>query len=477
MQLRANMQPRANMPLRADTATRSVAGRALYCAAMLAITLLLTALKPLSTQHAASAAAVDASVEDVAAIPTSAAAEAQASTSAVFSHFSDRILKIQIIDTTSNAKGAIGTGFFVSADGLMLTNYHVVSDRIQEPKEHRVEVVLPDGSGRPVHVLAVDVVHDLAILSTGLRPHRYFTLGPVRLLQGQRLYSLGHPSDLGLTIVEGTYNGNLQHTLFPKIHFTGSINPGMSGGPAITADGHVVGVNVSTMGEQRSFLVPEQQATALLARVRAKGFAPANAPLKEVTEQLREYQQRYLGELLEGPARHVNFGPFRVLTEPAPVFRCWGGGTASDDRGNSPMYKQIWHRCGTEDDIYVSEDQSVGVVALEHVALTSSRLNAVQFAALYSSQFSEDNTPDGSEENVTLWKCSTRNLATTRTTLRAVLCMRALRKMPGLYDAVLKVALLGRSNAGLISTLTLSGASFENIDRLSGRYLEQLAWR
>ena len=56
-------------------------------------------------------------------------------------------------------------------------------------------------------------------------------------------------------------------------------------------------------------------------------------------------------------------------------------------------------------------------------------------------------------------------------------CMRALRKMPGLYDAVLKVALLGRSNAGLISTLTLSGASFENIDRLSGRYLEQLAWR
>ena len=452
-----------------DTASGGSARRALASTALLAMALMLTAAKPMPAQH--SGAPVDRSAN------VAEASETQASTSAVFSHFSDRILKIQIIDTGSNAKGAIGTGFFVSADGLMVTNYHVISDRIQAPAEHRVEVVLPNGTGRPVQVLAVDVVHDLAILRTGLRPQRFFRLGPVRLLQGQRLYSLGHPSDLGLTIVEGTYNGNLQHTLFPKIHFTGSINPGMSGGPAITADGQVVGVNVSTMGEQRSFLVPEHQATALLARVNAKGFKPAPDPLAEVTEQLREYQQMYLGHLLEGPTRQVNFGPFRVLTEPAPVFRCWGGGAASDDRDDSPMYKRIWHQCGTEDDIYIAEDQSVGVVEIEHVALTSGRLNAVQFAALYSSQFGEDNTPDGSEKHVTLWKCKTRNLAAAHAPVRAVLCLRGLRKMPGLYDAVLKIALLGRSNAGLISTLTLSGASFENIDRLSSRYLEQFAWR
>ena len=52
-----------------------------------------------------------------------------------------------------------------------------------------------------------------------------------------------------------------------------------------------------------------------------------------------------------------------------------------------------------------------------------------------------------------------------------------LHKLPGLYDAVLKVAVLGRSNAGLVSTLTLSGASWENIDRIAGRYLERVAWR
>ena len=49
--------------------------------------------------------------------------------------------------------------------------------------------------------------------------------------------------------------------------------------------------------------------------------------------------------------------------------------------------------------------------------------------------------------------------------------------MPGLYDAVLKVAVLGKTDAGLISQLTLSGASFENIQRLSTQFMERIAWR
>ena len=58
---------------------------------------------------------------------------------------------------------------------------------------------------------------------------------------GARLYSIGNPHDLGISIVEGTHNGLLRHTLYPRIHFTGPINPGMSGGPTITPEGAVVG--------------------------------------------------------------------------------------------------------------------------------------------------------------------------------------------------------------------------------------------
>lgn len=398
-------------------------------------------------------------------------------TSTVFARYSDRILKVQIIESSSSAKRSIGTAFFVSPDGLMLTNYHVISDHIHERDDNRVEVLQQDGTAIPAAVIAVDVVHDLAILRTGLTTPSFFTLGPVTLRQGDRLYSLGHPSDLGLSIVEGTYNGNLKHTLSPKIHFTGSINPGMSGGPTITSDGRVVGVNVSTMGEQRSFLVPEVQATALVARVRAPGFAAARDPFTEITAQLTDFQDSYLRNLFTDAPKRVDVGPFNVASEPTPFFRCWGGSQRSDDRDETPMYVQTWHNCGTDDDVFVAGEQRVGVVSVKHLAITSERLNAARFGALFTSRFGLDPTPSGDEKHVTVWKCRARNVAAPATPVRAVLCLRGLKKLPGLYDAVLQVAVLGRSNAGLVSSLTLSGATFENIDRASTRFLGLLAWR
>ncbi len=434
----------------------------------------------IALSRAARAGARMLAVFAVLVLPASAARaqdEPREATSTVFARYSDRILKIQIIETSSNAKRTIGTGFFVSADGLMMTNYHVISDRVQEPDDHRVEIVEADGSVRAVEVLAVDVVHDLAVLRTNRPSPSFFTLGSVPLRQGDRLYSLGHPNDLGLSIVEGTYNGNLKHTLYPKIHFTGSINPGMSGGPAITNAGRVVGVNVSTMGEQRSFLVPEAQATALLARVQTPGFSPAADLMAEIAAQLRDYQQAYLGTLFESEPRMVDFGPFRIVTEPAPVFRCWGGSERSDERDDEPMYTEVWHRCGTDDEVFLAGDHSAGMVELVHVAMTSTRLNAAQFGALYTRRFGVDDAPGGDEKHVTEWRCRTRNVAAANAPVRAVLCLRGLRKLPGLYDATIKVAVLGRSNAGLVSTLTLSGASWENIDRISDRFVERVAWR
>src|SRR5205807_1245578 len=77
------------------------------------------------------------------------------------------------------------------------------------------------------------------------------------LPRGERLYSLGHPLGIGFTIVEGTYNGPVERSYSPRIHFTGALNPGMSGGPAVDGDGRVVGVNVSKQfgGDLVSFLV------------------------------------------------------------------------------------------------------------------------------------------------------------------------------------------------------------------------------
>lgn len=401
------------------------------------------------------------------------AQESRSTAASVFRRYADRVVKIQVVESGSAAKARMGSGFFVSAGGHVVTNYHVISDLVHNPDRYRAELVDATGATSGLAVLAVDVVHDLAVLRADVRPAHHFVLGPATVAQGTRLYALGHPNDLGLSIVEGTYNGLLQHTLYPKIHFTGSINPGMSGGPTIAGDGRVVGINVATAGDQVSFLVPVDRAAALASTAMAPGYRPPDDLLAEVGAQIRSYQQVYLAEMFAGRSKTVALGGYEVVTRPAPFFRCW----ADAERTRELPYETVHHRCSTDDYLFIAGDQMSGVVELTHELITTGSLHPLRFFALYSSIFGRDDTPAGTEEHVTSWRCATRNVRNATTPLRAVLCVRRYRKLGELYDAVLKVAVLGRRDSGLVSTLTLSGVGYENIDVLTNRYLERIAWR
>jgi serine protease Do len=394
-------------------------------------------------------------------------------TSDVFSRYADRVVKIQVIETSSAAKATIGSGFFVSGGGDVVTNYHVISKLIHDPDRYRAELIDVKGAAHPVSVQGVDVVHDLAVLMTEAKPRAYFTLGRVAAAQGNRLYSLGHPEDLGLSIVEGTYNGHLPHTRHPRIHFTGSLNPGMSGGPTITEEGWVIGVNVATAGNQLSFLVPVERAVALLDQVVSRGGESPARTLEDVGRQLRDHQNVYLRDMFVGETKMVDLGPYRLITEPAPFFRCWADAT----RRPELPYEKVQHHCSTDDYLFIAGDQSTGVVALEHEMISTRKMNSSQFFSLYTSVFTTDNTPGGQEEHVTSWRCGTRNVRNASVPMRAVLCLRRYRKLGELYDGVLKIAVLGRRDSGLVSTLTMSGITFENVDRLARRYLERVSWR
>ena len=391
----------------------------------------------------------------------------------VFSRYADRVVKIQVIETGSAAKATIGSGFFVTGTGHLVTNYHVISKLIHDPDRYRAELIDVTGAVQSVSVRGVDVVHDLAVLGSEVRPRAHFALAGVAVAQGNRLYSMGHPEDLGLSIVEGTYNGHLAHTRHPRIHFTGSLNPGMSGGPTIDEDGRVVGVNVATAGNQLSFLVPVERAMALLEQVLAPGDRPPARTLDDVGRQLRDHQDAYLRDMFAGKTKMVELGPYRLVTEPAPFFRCWADAT----RRQELPYEEIRHHCSTDDQLFIAGDQSTGVVDLEHDMISTKKLNPSQFFSLYTSFFANDNTPGGEEEHVTSWRCGTRNVRNSSLPMRAVLCLRRYRKLGELYDGVLKVAVLGRSDAGLVSTLTMSGVTFDNVDRLARRYLERISWR
>ena len=396
-----------------------------------------------------------------------------ATTQEIFKQFSEHVVKIEVVETGSAAKASVGTGFYATAAGHIITNYHVVSKLIHTPERYRIDVT--DGSGQPSQatVLGVDVVYDLAVLRTGKRPKGYLTLESKTVDQGTRLYSLGHPRDLGLTIVEGTYNGLLKHSLYPKVHFTGSLNPGMSGGPALTHAGRVVGVNVATEGEQISYLVPAERVLALLERTATVKEPTASSFLAEVGRQILANQARYLSGMFLSATPSIMLGPYSLPTKPADFFRCW----ADALRRKELPYVAVTHDCSTDDYLFVSSEQSSGIVRFYHQMLSTEELNPAQFYTLYSGQFQAGNSAVfGNEEEVTRFRCQTRNVRSQTGKLKAVLCARQYVKLPGLYDAAFRVATLGARNVGLVTTLSLSGASFDNVQLLTRRYMENVKW-
>ena len=76
------------------------------------------------------------------------------------------------------------------------------------------------------------------------------------LSQGERIYSMGNPLDVGFAVLEGTYNGLVERSFYPSIFFGGALNSGMSGGPALDEQGRVVGVNVADASRRPAGQLP-----------------------------------------------------------------------------------------------------------------------------------------------------------------------------------------------------------------------------
>ncbi len=234
---------------------------------------------------------------------------------------------------------SVGSGFIVSAQGHILTNFHVVSEAALKPEQHDLVYVTADGREAPLQILQLDVLHDLALLRAGDAAGRTFDALPFRpasepLAQGERIYSLGNPLDVGFTITQGTYNGLVKRSFYPQIFFGGALSAGMSGGPALDDEGHVVGVNVARRvdGEQVSFLVPAEFATALLAR--GKDAAPLLGPAYAIVdEQLLKHQAALTDRFIAQGWKDDTHPRYHVPVPPDVFMRCWGTSTLSNTGG------------------------------------------------------------------------------------------------------------------------------------------------
>ena len=402
--------------------------------------------------------------QDAAASPAPGGEVAQA-----FRRLAPAVVRIEVRETGAVALSSVGSGFFAAPSGRIITNYHVVSRLVNEPDRHHGRATW----GRDtvdIQVLAVDVVHDLAVLEApDARAEAMLTPVTANLSKGDRLFALGHPRDLGLSIVEGTYNGQVEHVLTPRLHFTGPLNPGMSGGPAVTPAGALVGVNVATMGEELAFLVPAEFVTRLLARIPSR-LPGADALRYDMAIQLGSLGVEALDTLFVAGAPTVQLGPYRAPTEPSAAFQCWGDAREPKDAG----YRLVVHRCSTDESVYLSDDLSAGLVYFSHQLLDGESLSRVRLLAASEQVFNDKLSFDGTPRETTRFRCTSNNVRTATLTLRTELCARRLKSLYGLYEAVLRATPLGATAQSLVTTLTMSGLRFDLIQRMVARYLASI---
>lgn len=389
----------------------------------------------------------------------------------MYERYRDSIIQVQITNNLSGERSGLGTGFYVSSDGLVVTNYHVVSSVVQKPDNYRVEIIRLDGSKEKPEILNFDVINDLALLRTQTKPVNPFTLTLAPLRKGASILSLGNPNDLGMTVVNGSYSGNLENSLYERIHFSGTINQGMSGGPAVDEYGNVIGINVATSGNGVGFLVPAKFGMQLVEK--ADRNVAATTVMENIQNQLHHNQANFMSTLLTGELPVSALGEYMLPDKIAPFMHCWG----DSDKDKKEMYEIVSRVCSSKQDVYIDDDYSTGLVFYRHKYLTSSELNALRFSSLYEDMFSDYLPADGDEEYHTNFHCNDDFVDNGSVKMKVALCMRGHKKVAGLFDMALVAASLQKNHSGMQTSLLLTGVSYENAQQFAKKYLKAIAWK
>lgn len=163
---------------------------------------------------------------------------------------------------------ALGTGFIIRADGLILTNNHVV----ENADVIKIQLSEKDPTLYTAELIGRDARTDLALVKiSAKKPLAFVKLGESKNLQvGEWVAAFGNPLGLGHTTSKGIISaigreiGELNR--FPFIQTDASINPGNSGGPLVNLKGEVIGVNAAIAANSQGigFAIPIDDAKNII---------------------------------------------------------------------------------------------------------------------------------------------------------------------------------------------------------------------
>lgn len=282
----------------------------------------------------------------------------------------DSIVKVQVKNIISNEKESVGSGFFISKDGEIISNYHVISGHIKDPNITKIVVSIGTNPKEyEVKIKNIDILNDLSLLKLDINPLEHInlnvnTLDNEDVTLGTKVFSVGFPNNWRLTVSDGLLNGFFDKRIIKNYLVSYPLTPGMSGGPTYNKKGQVIGINVAT-SNALSMIIPAKSTMDLL---NSKNWLPDNIKSEEVRvaqlknkilSQISAYNDVVLDRLNHAqtvPLNNIN------LNVKSDFLECWSKQKTKSDNDDQKLkrYNNITYVCGNEDSIFYNEDTSFG---------------------------------------------------------------------------------------------------------------------
>ena len=196
-----------------------------------------------------------------------------------------------------NSSSAVsGTGFIISSDGYILTNYHVIELAAQNGKD--VDVILYDGTRYTASIVGYEKYNDVAVLkvdANGLKPVSFGDSDSISV--GEVVYAVGNPlGELDFSMSTG-YVSALDRAItsdesgvaINMFQIDAAVNSGNSGGPVYDAAGEVIGIvtakYASTGVEGLGFAIPINDAVSIANDLITKGYVTGKAYMGVTIDQ------------------------------------------------------------------------------------------------------------------------------------------------------------------------------------------------
>lgn len=242
---------------------------------------------------------------------------------AVFDRLKESVVTVEVLPLAGEAKSVLGSGYVVGP-GRIVTNYHVVGSYIQRSDRYGLRVKNTHGT-YPAKLRAFDLTNDLALLDAAV-PAAPLPLAADSGRPGAPVIAFGNPEGLGLSLIEGVFNGFAEKGFVDRMLLSMPLNSGMSGGPILNAHHEVVGTNVSVYwrANSLSFGVP---VTAVHVLLQAPPVATTDQALsadlgRQVSALEQRARSRAVDPLLEKGRPLFPVGGALVPRTPE-AFECW----------------------------------------------------------------------------------------------------------------------------------------------------------